>query len=162
MIQNKYSCTHTTRACQLFRLSLSLSPSPHPPNSFPSMLFSRDGKKKKGRERGAKKTESKPAHALFTRLRDVLAAVEKKKEKPSRWPKGAGPGRAGSRDLRGASRARGVLFNARLGSQSHQPSRGLSGAFSPFLSLFVGGGRDLGQRGAQILARGTPSRILYL
>jgi hypothetical protein len=149
MIQNKYSCTHTTRACQLFRLSL--SPSPHPPNSFPSMLFSRDGKKRREEGGGAKKTESKPAHALFTRLRDVLAAVEKKKEKPSRWPKGARPGRAGSRDLRGASRARGVLFNARLGSQSHQPSRGLSRSS---FSLIVGGGRDLGQRGAQILAEG--------
>jgi hypothetical protein len=130
-------------------------PSPHPPNSFPSMLFSRDGKKKRREERGgAKKTESKPAHALFTRLRDVQYLPRLKRKKKSRLdgPRGtARPGRAGSRDLRGASRARGVLFNARLGSQSHQPSRGLSRSS---FSLIVGGGRDLGQRGAQILAEG--------
>lgn len=93
MIQNKYSCTHTTRACQLFRLSL--SPSPHPPNSFPSMLFSRDGKKKKGREGRQRKRNQNPRTLCLRASATYLPRLKRKKRKAVSMAQPKGHGRAG-------------------------------------------------------------------
>lgn len=69
MIQNKYSCTHTTRACQLFRLSLPLYQSPVPTHQTHSHLCYSHAtvKKKEGKREGGQRKRNQNPRTLCLR-----------------------------------------------------------------------------------------------